>query len=541
MAAEPQVLDDATPVADTQPALRRVASRWEIVAFSVNDVIGSGVYLLPAAAAILAGASVWAVVLAGVAVGLLVLCFAEASSYFDRAGGAYLYTRDAFGDLIGFEVGWMTWIARVASVASLSVGFAQALSHFWPAVAGGWARAVAIALPLFVLTLINAVGVKDGMRTAVFLAVSKTVPLLIFIVAGAFAFSGDAWSANATAPRSGTLGEAALLLLFAYAGFENTPAPAGEFKNPRRDVPFALITQIVIVTLIYTAVQLIGLGTLPDVAKSQTPLADAARLFLGGWGGWLMTFGAAVSILGSCSNTVLPGPRYLFALAADGFGPRFLAQVHPRFRTPLAAILLQSAIALPLALSGTFVGLAALSVVARLATYLGTALAVPVLRRKYAHAPAALRVPGGWLIPLAAAPLCIVLAASAEKRNLIAGAIALVVGFIMARFRRRVAKEDDEMRVDERQVRATEWRASDLPPAGRQQGQLSRWVLAMGRHPRTRGLPACPRIALLATRNDVDGRIAQSAHHDVLRWRRPVVGRDPQRSPRPGDRRCCAV
>jgi basic amino acid/polyamine antiporter, APA family len=443
-AAEPDILDDATSLASAAgvagsqpapaPALRRVASRWEIVAFSVNDVIGSGVYLLPAAAAgILAGASVWAVVLAGVAVALLVLCFAEASSYFDRAGGAYLYTRDAFGELVGFEVGWMTWIARVASVASLAVGFAQALSYFWPAVAGGWPRAVAITVPLLVLTLINALGVKEGVRTAVFLAISKTVPLLIFIVAGAFSFSRGTWSANAAAPRTGTLGEAALLLLFAYAGFENTPAPAGEFKNPKRDVPFALIAQIVIVTLIYTAVQFIGLGTLSGVAKSPTPLADAARGFLGSWGGWLMTFGAAVSILGSCSNTVLAGPRYLYALAADGFGPRFLARVHPRFRTPLAAILLQTAIALPLALSGTFVGLASLSVVARLATYLGTALAVPVLRRKYSNAPGAIRIPGGgWPIPLAAALLCIVLAASAEKRNLIAGAIALAVGFIIA-------------------------------------------------------------------------------------------------------------
>jgi amino acid transporter len=417
-----------------------VASRWEIVAFSVNDVIGSGVYLLPAAAAaILAGASVWAVVLAGVAVGLLVLCFAEASSYFDGPGGAYLYTRSAFGELVGFEVGWMTWMARIASVASLSVGFAQALSYFWPAVSGGVARATAITLPLIVLTLINAIGVKEGVRTAVFLAVSKTVPLLIFIIAGAISFSRDTWSINATAPATGNLGEAALLLLFAYAGFENTAAPAGEFKNPKRDVPFALIAQIVIVTVIYTAVQLVGLGTLPRVAESQTPLADSARGFLGSWGGWLMTFGAAVSILGSCSNTVLAGPRYLFALAADGFGPRLLAQVHPRYRTPIAAIVLQSAIALPLALSGTFVQLAALSVVARLATYLGTALAVPVLRRKYAAnaAAGAIRLPGGWLIPAAAALLCVILAASAEPRNLIAGAIALAVGLVIAKLKYR--------------------------------------------------------------------------------------------------------
>jgi APA family basic amino acid/polyamine antiporter len=427
-----------------QPALRRVASRWQIVAFSVNDVIGSGVYLLPAAAAaVLAGASVWAVLLAGLAVLLLVLCFAEASSYFDRPGGAYLYTKTAFGDLVGFEVGWMTWIARVASISSLSVGFAQALSYFWPQVSGGWQRAAAIVVPLLGLTLINALGVRGGVRTAVFLAVSKTIPLLIFIAIGVFAFSPDTFAANAAAKPTGTLGGAALLLLFAYAGFENTPAPAGEFKNPKRDVPFALIAQIVIVTAIYTLVQLVGLGTLPGVAGAKTPLADAARLFLGSWGGWLMTFGAVVSILGTNSNTVLAGPRYLYALAADGYGPRAIAYVHPTFRTPLVAILLQTAIALPLALSGTFVGLAALSVVARLATYLGTACAVPVLRRKFPDAPGVIRIPGGWAIPVAAALLCLVLAASAEPRNLIAGAIALVVGLAIAAARRRPAVAEE--------------------------------------------------------------------------------------------------
>jgi amino acid transporter len=420
------------------PGFRRVVSRWEIVAFSINDVIGSGVYLLPAAAALVLGAaSVGAVVAAGFAVLLLVFCFAEAASHFEGPGGAYLYTRHAFGDLVGFEVGWMTWIARVASVASLSVGFAQAVTYLWPAAGAGVGRTLAIAGPLLVLTVINVIGVRSGVSTAVFLAISKTLPLLLYIAVGAFFFSPAIFAAAGQAPRTGTLGEAALLLLFAYAGFENTAAPAGEFKNPRRDVPFALITQVVIVTLIYTSVQAVALGTLPGVAQSQTPLADSARLFLGGWGGWLMTFGAVVSILGTNSNTVLSGPRYLFALAEDGYGPKGLAYLHPEFRTPVVAILLQSAIALPLALGGSFAGLAKLSVIARLATYLGTALAVPVLRRKLGET--AIRLPGGWLIPGAAALVCIILAASAKIENLIAGAVAIVVGLIVYFFRRKPA------------------------------------------------------------------------------------------------------
>ena len=428
------------PRVEGTAALRRVVSRWEIVALSLNDVIGSGVYLLPAAAAaILGAASVWAVVAAGFAVLLIVLCFAEAGSYFDRPGGAYLYARTAFGDLIGFEVGWMTWLARVASVASLSVGFALALGHLLPAAREGVGRGLAIALPLLALTVINVVGVKAGARTAVVLAIGKIVPLLVFVVAGVYYLYRSLGSVVPEPTGEGSLGEAALLLLFAYAGFENTAAPAGEFKNPRRDVPFALLTQIVLVTLIYSAVQFVAIYTLPGVADSKTPLADAARLFLGGWGGWLLTLGAVLSILGTNSNTMLSGPRYLFALAEDGFGPRLLARVHPRFRTPANAVVLQALVALPLALTGTFVQLAALSVVARLATYIGTAAAVPILRRKLAALPGTVRLPGGPLIPIASVLVCLVLVGSAETRDLVAGAIAIAAGLVIFLLRRRDA------------------------------------------------------------------------------------------------------
>jgi len=428
------VIDETTP-----PSFRRAVSRWEIVALALNDVIGSGVYLLPAAAAALLGPwSVWAVIVAGLAVLLLVLCFAEAASHFEGPGSAYLYARTAFGDLVGFEVGWMTWLARVSSVASLSVGFSQALGFLWPAAGQGMGRQLAITLPLLLLTAINVVGVKSGVSTAVFLAITKTAPLLVFIGVGLF-YADPSLIVNSPVPPDAlaNLGPAALLLLFAYAGFENTAAPAGEFKNPRRDVPFALITQIGIVTFLYVAVQFVAQGILPGIETSKTPLASAAERFLGSPGGWLMTVGAVLSILGTNSNTVLAGPRYLYALAADGFGPSFLARLHPRFRTPVAAILLQTAIALPLAWSGSFVKLAALSVVARLATYLGTAAAVPVLRRKLPASAGAVRLPGGPTIPIAAGLLCVVLAASAGRDNLIAAAIAIVVGLGVYGLRRQ--------------------------------------------------------------------------------------------------------
>jgi amino acid transporter len=371
--------------------LQRVASRWQIVALAINDVVGSGVYLLPAAAAALLGAaSLWAVAAAGIAVLTIVLCFAEASSHFDEPGSAYLYARHAFGSLIGFEVGWMTWLARVASVASLSVGFAQALSFVVPATAQGWERALAIAVPLLALTAINLVGVRSGVNAAVVLVVGKLLPLGVFIGTGCFAVSRS-MLAGQRPTSEGDFAGAALLLLFAYGGFENTPAAAGEYRNPRRDVPFALLVQIGIVTLIYVAVQWVALGTVPELGASTTPLADGARIFLGGWGGWLLTAGA---------------------------------------------LLTQTAIALPLALSGSFVGLATLSVVARLVTYIGTAAAVPVLRRRPAAAES-FRLPGGPAIPAIATVVGLGLLANASWINLAAAGAAALVGVVIYLLRRR--------------------------------------------------------------------------------------------------------
>jgi amino acid transporter len=419
-------------------------SRWEIVALSVNDVIGSGVYLiLPVAAAMLLGpASIWAILAAGIAVLLLVLCFAEAASLFDTPGGAIVYTRAAFGEFVGFEVGWMTWIARVSSIAGLSVFFARAVGYLWDGANHGLGQALTIVVPLLGLTWINVRGVKSGARTAVVLSFGKTLPLLLLVAVGVFAISWDRVF-PVPMPDSGNFTKAALLVLFAYAGFENTAAPAGEFKNPQRDVPFALVVQIALVTAIYTLVQLVAIGTIPNLGQSQTPLADAGRLLLGPVGGFLLTLGAVLSVLGTNNNTVLAGPRYLYALAETGRLPRVFAKIHPRYRTPYVAILTQTGVALGLiaidavlhsvkpGALGIAEELAVLSTIARLATYIGTCLAVPVLRRKMPATPRTIRLPGGPVIPIAALVICLMFLSAAEKKNFIGGAIALAVGALV--------------------------------------------------------------------------------------------------------------
>lgn len=435
MASGPEHVDQKT-------GLLRAVSRWQIVALSVNDVIGSGVYLiLPVAAALLLGpASVWAILVAGFAVLLLVLCFAEASSLFDRPGGAIVYTQAAFGDFVGFEVGWMTWIARISSIAGLSVFFARAVGYIWPAAKSGVGQWVTIVLPLLVLTWINVRGVKSGARTAVVLAWGKVVPLVLFVAVGIFWVD---WNRifPVPMPERANFMKAALLVLFAYAGFENTPAPAGEFLDPKRDVPFALIMQIVIVTAIYTAVQLVALGTVPNLGASPTPLADAAAMMIGPVGGLILTLGAVLSVLGTNNNTVLAGPRYLYALAEMGKLPAVFGKIHPRYRTPHVAILTQTGVALLLMLTGTAEELAVLSAIARLATYIGTAAAVPVLRRKLPATARTIRLPGGPLIPIAALAICLLFLSAAERKNWIAGGVALAVGALIYATARGRGKE----------------------------------------------------------------------------------------------------
>ncbi|GHH55837.1 MULTISPECIES: APC family permease [Gammaproteobacteria] len=430
----------SAPATGDKPQLLRAVSRWQIVGLSINDVIGSGIYLMPALVFLHLGAfSLASVVLAGLAVALLVSCYAQAASYFDKPGGSYLYAREAFGPFAGFQVGWTIWLTRISSAAALGNALADAVARFWPAAAEGGGRLLVVVGSLGALTAINVIGVRSAARTGVVLVIGKLVPLLVFVALGLFYVD---WGQALGGPRPdlhdyGNLGQAALLLLFAYAGFENIPAAAGEYRNPRRDVPFALMVMIVTVTSLYVLVQVVAQGTLPNLTDSATPLADAAARFGGEGLALLLTVGATISILGTTSNTVMLGPRFLFALAQDGYGPKWVAAVHPRFRTPYVAVLIQFAISLALALSGSFEQLALLSMVTRLLAYLGTAAAVLVLARRYRDRKDAVRLPGGPLIPVLALLLTLALLASASWQNLLAAAVAILVGTVIYLFPRR--------------------------------------------------------------------------------------------------------
>ncbi|HEX7323931.1 MAG TPA: APC family permease [Rhodanobacteraceae bacterium] len=424
-----------------EPRVQRVVSRWQLVGLGVNGVIGGGIYLLPAAAAALLGvASVWAVFVAGIVASLLVLCYAQAASCFDATGGEYLYAREAFGGFVGFEVGWMELLTDIAAIAALSNGLATTLATFVPALAAGPGRVAVVLATLLLLGWINIVGMRAAARTDVALAIAKLLPLLLFIGIGVVLLAPHGGPHFWVVPNSvHHLGKTVALLLFAYSGFEGLPVAAGEYHDPRRNVPFALIVTIAVVTVAYVAIQWVTVGSVAGLAHASDPLSAAAAALSGNWLVGVMVVGGVISIFGTIASGFTYAPRYLLALAGDGFGPARLARIHPRYRTPALAVVVVCAAAMLLALTRSFVALALLSMVARLFGYLSTSLSVLVFHRRHAGRAHVLRLPGGPVIPVLACLFCLGLLASAGLGNVLAGLGALAVGALIFRFGRRRA------------------------------------------------------------------------------------------------------
>ncbi len=364
------------------PTLKRALGRWDLTAIGVNQVIGGAIFLLPADVARLVGP--WGP-LAFIAVGLLslsiALCFAEVGSRFDKTGGPYLPARAAFGRFVGFEVGWMMWFTRVTSQASVANGLALALAFYWPAVALGAPRMTLIAGLTIALTAINVIGIKQSSWVVNTLTIGKLAPLALFIIAGIWFIDPSHFAAMPAVTRE-QVSSAAILLIFAYGGYEVTGVLAGEAANPRKDVPFAFVATLIVVTIVMSLTSLVATGVVPDLAASKTPLADGAAIILGAAGALLISTGAAISMTGNNMGQILNGSRTIFALAENGDLPRWFARVHPRYHTPSNAILFTAVVALTLALTGSFVALAAVSAIARLVMYLAVCASTLVLRRR---------------------------------------------------------------------------------------------------------------------------------------------------------------
>lgn len=417
-----------------QPSLVRALGRWDLTAIGVNQVIGGSIFLMPSLLAASVGAwSPWAFVAVGALSMAIALSFAEAASRFDATGGPYLFTRPVFGRFASFEAGWLLWYARASSWASIVNGLADALSFYWPALKAGFPRVALITSVIAIICWINVRGIRQSALVVNLLTIGKLVPLALFIAVGFFFVNVD-WLKPAGGVTWPAASETALLVIFAYGGYEVVSVPAGEAKDPMRMVPFALVMTIVVVTTVMTLAQIVALGTLGGLASAKTPLADAAMVFMGAAGGLLLTAGAAVSMLGNNMGHPLSGSRNLYALAEQGDLPAIFGRVHPVYRTPWIAVIFTSVVSLTLALSGSFATLAAGSAVARLVLYAGTCASVLMLRRpRFAGVvrPATFVAPGGPTLPLVGILLALSIIAGATTMQLLVGLGAIVAGAVL--------------------------------------------------------------------------------------------------------------
>ncbi len=412
----------------SEERLVRGIRRWDLVAFTINAIIGAGIFGLPAKAFALIGAySLIAFVACALVVLLIILCFAEVGSRFEETGGPYTYARAAFGPAVAFEVGWLSYLARLTAFAANCNLMVSYLGYFWPAANNAVPRALVIVAVVLVLTAINIVGVRQAAIAGDVFTIGKLLPMFIFIAIGLFFLSRSSFALGAP-PSTGAFSQSVLLLLYAFTGFEMAAIPAGEIRDPQRDLPRALLIATGVVACTYILIQVVCVGTLPELAKSSKPLADAAQRFMGTAGGALISAGAMISIAGNLNVLVLSGSRLPFAFAEQRQLPAFVARVHKRFFTPHVAIVMTATVMLVLTLKSSFVAALTISAIARLVTYAVTCAALPVLRRKREAPPARFRLRGGPFIAVAALLLSAWLLLNSTAREAVQSLVAAAIG-----------------------------------------------------------------------------------------------------------------
>ena len=387
----------ATPQDST---LVRALGRRDLTAFAINRVIGGGIFGIPAV--LYAGVgpmSIAAVLLAGLVVLCITLCFAEVGSRFQDTGGPYLYAYDTFGPFVGFEVGWLMWVTQLGGFAAVTNLFVNYVGWFVPAVTTGPWRIAIITTLIAILTAINILGVRRAAAVNNILTLGKLIPLALFVLVGIF-FVDAALLVPASLPTVGALSSAVFLAIYAFSGFEVLGVPSGEVRDPARTIPFALLAGLAVVALIYTGVQVVAVGTLPDLAASARPLADAAERTFGRAGALVMVTGALLSTLGVAHAILLAAGRMPFAMAERKQLPAGIAAVHPRFRTPHLGLLVSAAGMLLFTIVTTFTSAVTITVGLRVIIYIVTCAALPRLRRQAGRAPATFGAPGGSVLAI---------------------------------------------------------------------------------------------------------------------------------------------
>lgn len=437
---------------ETNEKLVRGLGKWDFTAIVINTVIGAGIFGLPAKVyAQLGSYSLIAFVVCALIIGLVVLCYAEVSSRFALTGGPYLYAREAFGSFAGFEVGWLYWVVRVSTFAANCNLMITYLAFLIPGANEGWLRIVFVCLTVLFITAVNLIGVRETAVMTNIFTIGKLIPLLVFIGIGAF-FIEPANFTFDPVPGYSSFSAAVLLLIYAFLGFEASVVLAGETKEPARSLPFGLVTGLAIVTVFYIAVQIVAIGTLPSLAASERPIADAASITLGAFGGALITIGVAVSVFGNINVGMLSASRVIFAMSEQRDLPSVFEKTHRRFKTPYVALLATAVVTLILTIQSSFLTAVAIATITRLLVYATTCLALPVFRQRRDLPPAPFSVPFGVAAAVLSIALIVWLLTNVDYRKeglpiIVAAVIGslIFVGFRLIRNSSREVEKDSQL------------------------------------------------------------------------------------------------
>lgn len=363
--------------------LKRGIQKWDLVFLIINSVIGAGIFALPAKVFALSGVySIFAFLLCALVMMVLILVFAEVSSRFEQTGGPYLYVLTAFGKIPAFIIGWLLMLTRLFSYATLINLMILYLSFFSDIFNLPEVRIGMILLITGLITYFNWIGVKNTARVSNVLTVAKLFPLAVFIIVGLFYIDFDLMKGG-TPPSWSDFSASTLLLIFAFGGFEAGLVNSGEIVNPKKNLPFGLMTAAAIIAGFYILIQVVSIGTLPDLASSDKPLADAATGFMGWYGGMFITIGAVVSIMGTLNVQILSGSRLPYALSLENQLPALFGKVHPKFATPYISIIFFASLVAFVAIVWGFMSSLAVSVISRLILYALVAASLIKLRKSH--------------------------------------------------------------------------------------------------------------------------------------------------------------
>lgn len=415
----------------TSPSPLRAMGLASLAAVGVNSIIGAGFYLLPAQYFAVAGPWAPAILLAvGVLMFAIALCFAESGSRFTSSGGAYLYVREAFGPVVGFEVGWVLYLSRIISTASMFAALIMLLEVCTGRDWGLAATAVVVTATTIVIAIFSVIGGKLNAGFVTTLAVMKIAPVIL-LVAIAAPYLDTAALVPASAPTLTAIGAAATMAIFSYAGFENLAIPAGEARDPQRDVPRALIVSLSAGVVLLVSANIVAIGLVPGLAGSRLALADAGQAVMGPAGWWLIAITAIVAVAGSKAGSLLANSRLLQSLADEGDIAAVFGVRSARFGTPVVAVVVSSLLVIGLTLTGTFQALVVLAVGTRVLVYLSVALATAKFRygdRASAAPPARYRMPAGGLMIAVVLVGCAGILAQMTPPQIVAIALGLAVG-----------------------------------------------------------------------------------------------------------------